>query len=209
MRKPFSPNSMLVLQIVSLMVLSSALSSTGVSSSGTNLCAAELTPAEIRTIQQVLDAGQIDDARTALAQTELNDSLELRYLRVRLDRSHGTQPAPDLIQLVEKPADVEVRYAVLHPSARQIVFLCRDGSLRIRDLTQRDSEPNVVPDENGSAVYRGQFSADGKRFLSGHENGKVIVRNAADWTEIATVPVGNAWPVRELAVSPDGTSFVA
>jgi WD40 repeat protein len=209
MRKPFYPNSMLVLQIVSLMVVSSALSSTGMSSSGTNLCAAELTPAEIRTIQQALDAGQIDDARTALTQTESNDSLELRYLRARLDRSSGTQPAPDLIQLVEKPADVEVRYAVLHPSDRQIVFLCRDGSLRICDLTQKDSEPNVVRDENGSAVYRGQFSADGKRFLSGHENGKVIVRNTADWMAITTVPVGDGWPVRELVVSPDGTSFVA
>jgi WD40 repeat protein len=192
------------LQFVSLLVLNSAVTSVGA-----ELLAAELTSAQIQTVQQALDAGQIDDARKALSQSDSDDSMELRYLRARLDRSSETQPAPDLIQLIEKPADVEVRYAVLHPSARQIVFLCRDGSLRVYDLTQKDSEPTIVRDENGSAVYRGQFSADGKRFLSGHENGKVIVRDTTDWTVITSVSVGDAWPVRELAVSPDGMSLAA
>lgn len=204
MRNLFHRTSMFVLRIVALLVISLATKS-----SGAHLCAAELTAADIRTIQQALDAGQLDDARKALSQTESHDSLELRYLRARLDRGSGTQPAPDLIQLIEKPADVEVRYAVLHPSARQIVFLCRDGSLRVLDLTRKGSEPKIVKDDNGSAMYRGQFSADGKRFLSGHENGKVIVRDTTDWTVVTKVPVAEGWPVRELAVSSEGTSFVA
>lgn len=166
-------------------------------------------PQPIQRIQSALNGGKIDEARRLLEKVDSLKSLECRYLQARLKHGKEGTPAPDLIQQVTKPDGVEVRYAILHPSKREIVFICRDGGLRIVDLMQPAAEPTLVADEDRSAIYRGKFSADGKRFLSGHQNGKVLVRNTSNWQLLTTAAVGTDWPVRELAVGPDGTMFVA
>jgi WD40 repeat protein len=52
------------------------------------------------------------------------------------------------------------------------------------------------------------FSHDGKRFFSGHQNGDVLVWDAATWKIEHTISLGAA-PVRELIAAPDGAAFAA
>lgn len=159
--------------------------------------------------QMLLDQGEIQKAREVMTSLTPKDAIEVRCLIARLVNAEEGKAAPDGTRLLPKPSDVEVRYGVLHPEKRQVVFICRDGGLRIGDLTNLKSEFKVVKDPDGSAVYRGQFSLDGKRFLTGHQNGRVHVWNSDDWTIQTSVTVDTEWPVRELAVSSDGTTFAA
>lgn len=163
----------------------------------------------IQSVSMALDAGKIDDARSLLSQIPENDSPEYRYLQLRLTNAKPGSPAPEMIVQIPKPEDVEVRYAVLHPFRRLIVFICRDGGLRITDLSGKTSDFRIVPDSEGSAVFRGEFSGDGKKFFAGHQDGRVNIRNTDDWKLDMSITVEAGWPVRELAVSPDGTAFVA
>jgi WD40 repeat protein len=81
--------------------------------------------------------------------------------------------------------------------------------LRIHDLNAPVAAPKVVSHSKGGAIWSGVFSHDGKTFLSGHENGDVVVWDAKTWKARQTVTLGAKWPVRELAVAPDGSAFVA
>jgi WD40 repeat protein len=92
---------------------------------------------------------------------------------------------------------------------RQLAFICRDGSVRVHDLNAAEAEPKTVSREGGSAIWSGAFSHDGTTFVAGHENGDVVVWDAKTWKVRHTVSLGEKWPVREVAIAPDGSAFVA
>lgn len=160
-------------------------------------------------IQADLDAGRITVAKQRLAATEESHrSFEFHYLSSRAENASADgAAAPDLILKIAKP-EIETRYGVLNPVTRQLVFICRDGGLRIHDLTSPESDPIVKMHPQASTVFSGTFSHDGKRFFSGHQNGEVLVWDPATWEIVHTVSLGEEWPVRELAAAPDGSAFV-
>jgi WD40 repeat protein len=165
--------------------------------------------AAINEAQSLLESGNVAEATAKLMSTEESRrSFEFRYLQARVAQSTEGQSAPDLVRAVAKPA-VDTRYALLNPKAAQIVFICRDGGLRIHDLTMLQAEATVVKHPAESPVWTGVFSQDGKTFASGHQNGEVIVWDVATWMVRQTVKMGEEWPVRELAISPDGFAMVA
>jgi len=156
-----------------------------------------------------LQEGKIEDARKQLGATEAS----LRGFEHELLVARGTvgtegKAAGSLIQRVPHP-DVEVRYAVLLDPARQVVFLCRDGSLRVYDLAAPESAKSTAKHPDGVAIWSGVASRDGKTFFSGHQNGDVLVWETAKWELKHKVALGEDWPVRELAAAPDGKAFVA
>jgi hypothetical protein len=165
---------------------------------------------DIGQVQTDLDGGKVAEARQRLDATNKSlRSFEFDYLQARAQRApaDGGQ-VPDLIRKVAKP-DVEVRYGVLNEINRQLVFICRDGGLRIHDLTSPEAPPKSVVHPQGAAIWTGAFSLDGKTFLSGHQNGEVLVWDVSIWEIRRTIPLGSNWPVRELVVAPDGSAFVA
>jgi WD40 repeat protein len=165
--------------------------------------------ATINEAQSLLESGAVAEATAKLMTTEESRrGFEFRYLQARAAQSSEGQSAPDLVRTVAKPA-VETRYALLNPVAAQIVFICRDGGLRIHDLNMLEAEAAVVKHPAESPVWTGIFSHDGKTFASGHQNGEVIVWDVTTWMVRQTVKVGEDWPVRELAISPDGLAMVA
>lgn len=165
--------------------------------------------ATINEVQSLLESGAVAEATAKLMTTEESRrGFEFRYLQARVAQLTEGKSAPDLVCTVAKPA-VDTRYALLNPVAAQIVFICRDGGLRIHDLTMLEAEPVVVKHPAESPVWTGIFSHDGKAFASGHQNGEVIVWDVATWTVRQTVKVGEEWPVRELAISPDGLAMIA
>ena len=162
----------------------------------------------IQQAQQALDAGDVAAAREHLKSTQAAQrGFEFDYLQARAAAATEGTAAPDLIRTVKNP-DVETRYGVLNEHARELVFICRDGGLVIHNLADLESPPRTVKHPDGSAVWRGVFSGDGKTFFSGHQNGDVVVWDAGTWEVKQTVSLGADWPVRELAASPDGLAFV-
>src|SRR5262245_34681547 len=87
----------------------------------------------ITVAQSDLNSGRITEAVKQLETTEkTHRSFEYDYL---LARTKADKVAPvELIQLIAKPK-IESRYAVLNGATRQLVFICRDGSLVIHDMT--------------------------------------------------------------------------
>ena len=163
---------------------------------------------EIDQAQSHLNEGRIDEARKQLKATAKSSrGFEFEYLLARADQADATT-APHLIEVVPKP-DVETRYGVLNQQTRQVVFICRDGGLRIYDLTADAAPTKSVIHTEGAAVWTGVFSDDGKLFFSGHQNGEVLVWDAATWELLHTISLGTDWPVRELVAAPDGTAMVA
>lgn len=161
-----------------------------------------------RQAQADLDAGRRDDVQRRLNSTDsAQRSFEFDYLQARLQTAKAGTPT-DLVRKLAKP-DVESRYGVLNGVNRQVVFICRDGGLRIHDLTAAESLPKLVAHPAGASIWSGVFSRDGATFFSGHQNGEVLVWDAANWKVRHTIHVGDNWPVRELAAAPDGSAFVA
>jgi WD40 repeat protein len=159
--------------------------------------------------QAELDAGRIEEARKLLADTDESPrSFEYAYLLARARSPAADGAVPDLVRHVALP-DVESRYGVLNQVNRQLVFICRDGGLRIHDLNKPEAEPRKASSDSQSAIWSGAFSWDGTTFAAGHENGHVLVWDAQSWTVRHDVSLGEEWPVRELAVAHDGSSFVA
>jgi WD40 repeat protein len=171
------------------------------------------TQAHVRAVadaQADLDAGRVTDARRKLDATEKAlRSFEYDYLLARAAAAPANGPAPDLIKTIAKPEAVETRYACLDPHGRQLAFICRDGAMRVHDLTTPVAPPHVTPETAGNATWAGVFSHDGSAFVSGHENGDVVVWDAKTWKVRHRLPVAEGRPVRELAVAPDGSAVVA
>ena len=165
---------------------------------------------EIGAAQADLDAGRISAATDRLQATDKTlRGFEFEYLNARRQAATGEgQPAPDLIRVIPRP-DVEDRYGVMNEVNGQLVRICRDGSLRITELTDPEVPAKVLEHPQKSAVWAAVFSRDGKSFFAGHENGEVRIWDATRWELKQTVAVGTNWPVREIAAAPDGTAFVA
>ncbi len=158
--------------------------------------------------QEDLDAGRIAEARQKLEATDESlRGFEYDYLVARAEAARADEPAPDLLQTIEVP-EVEARYGVLNPVDRQLAFICRDGGVRVHDLGNPNTPAKVVKHEGGGAIWTGAFSSDGKTFVAGFEKGEVVMWDAKTWEHRVTVAVGNK-PIRELAVAPDGSAFVA
>lgn len=161
---------------------------------------------------QAIDEGRAEDARDLLDTTEnAARGFEFAYLNARLDQARKLapdKPAPDLLGFVPNP-QVQARYAVLNPTNRQMVFICRDGSLRIHDLTKPKAEAKIVTHPAKEAVWSGEFSRDGKVFVSGHQNADVLVWDAQNWTIKHLIPIGGGKPVGQVAVAPDGSALAA
>jgi WD40 repeat protein len=159
--------------------------------------------------QAALDAGRPEEARRQLDGTDkAQRGFEYEYLLARCKAAAGKDAAPDLVRTVAYPK-VETRYGVLNEANRQLAFICRDGVVRVHDLNTPDAQPRSATHEGGGAIWSGSFSKDGKTFVAGHENGDVVVWDAKTWKVRRTVSLGEKWPVRELAVAPDGSAFVA
>jgi WD40 repeat protein len=162
----------------------------------------------IAAAQADLDAGK---AAAALARLEETDEsmrgFEFAYLKAIAEQAKAGGVAGNLIRTLKRP-EAESRYGVLNETNRDLVFICRDGGLVIYSLTSPDSPPKRVAHPDGVAVWSGAFSDDGKTFVSGHENGEVVVWDAADWQVRHKILLGSSSPVRELAVAPDGSAFV-
>jgi WD40 repeat protein len=157
--------------------------------------------------QDDLDAGRIAEARRTLEATdETLRSFEYEYLLARAKA--GGAAAPDLVRTVKTPK-VETRYGVLDEVGRRLAFICRDGSVHVHDLNAPEAELKTIAHEGAGPIWSGAFSRDGKTFVAGYENGNVVVWDASTWKLRHVVPLGAAWPVRELAVAPDGLAFVA
>jgi len=165
----------------------------------------------VRVIAQAQD--DLDGGRSAEALIRLQTSdkalrsFEYEYLVARA-QSAAKGAAPDLVRTVALPK-VETRYGVLNETDRQLAFICRDGGLRIHDVNAPDAPAKVALHGDGSAIWSGAFSRDGKTFVAGHESGTVAVWDPRSWKVRHTVSLGEKWPVRELAVAPDGSAFVA
>jgi hypothetical protein len=190
-----------------LMLLGTAAQAFG--QSADSAAAAKGYARDIAEVAADLDAGRVSEARQRLeASAKTLRGFEFEYLQSRVRNAAATGAAPDLIRKVAKP-DVEVRYGVLNELHRTMAFICRDGGLRIHDLAAPDAPPKSVAHADGAAIWSGAFSRDGKRFFSGHQNGDVLVWDASAWTIKHKISMGADWPVRELAVAPDGSAFVA
>lgn len=166
----------------------------------------------IRTINQVrttLGVKRPAEAAPILASTnESLRSLEFDYLEAQVrDAAQHQGMAGDLIKRIAAP-QVEARYGVINNTSRQMVFICRDGGIRIHDLSTPEKEPRVEKHPQGSTIWSGVFSRNGKRFFSGHQNSEVLVWDTEDWKILHTVSLGQDWPVRELVAAPDGNTFV-
>jgi WD40 repeat protein len=181
----------------------------GFAQDATSAKAAQEYARAISQAQSDLDAGRTAEARQKLDATDKSQrSFEYDYLLARAEAATGKGAAPDLVRTIAPPK-VETRYGVLNEVDRQMVFICRDGTLRVHDLTKPDAEPKTASDGKASAVWSGAFSNDGKTFVAGHESGEVVIWDAKTWKVRQTVSLGAKWPVRELAVAPDGSAFVA
>ena len=156
-----------------------------------------------------LREGKIEAAGKALMRTDASlQGFEAKLLAARVKAGTEGKEAPSLIGRVPHP-DVDVRYGVLLDPARQVVFLCRDGSLRVYDLAAPGSAKSTAKHPERVAIWSGAVSRDGKTFFSGHQNGDVLVWETAKWELKHKIALGEEWPVRELAAAPDGTAFVA
>lgn len=157
-----------------------------------------------------LDQGRVAEAKLKLEATNPDlRSFEYVYLMARADGSGKSGTAPDLIQTIAKPEDVETRHGVLNEVNRQMVFICRDGGMRIHDLTSPAAPPSVATNGLGNAIWTGVFSRDGKVFATGHERGDFVLWDAKTWKVRHTVSLKSDRPVRELAIAPDGSSLAA
>jgi WD40 repeat protein len=129
-------------------------------------------------------------------------------MQARLARGAGSNgPAPDLVGFVAKP-DVEARYAVLHSLERRVASISRDGSIRVHDLTRTAEPASVHRHPKGESIWSGAFGGDGRRFVSGHQNGKVLVWETPAWKVMTTLSLPGKRPVRQVAISPDGASII-
>lgn len=156
-----------------------------------------------------LQTGRVSEARKQLGATDRTlRSFEYEYLLARAMSAAAKGAAPDLIRTIATPK-IETRYGVLNEVDRRLAFICRGGSVQVHDLNAPEAQPKIVSHEGGGAVWSGAFSRDGKTFVAGHENGDVVVWDAKTWKLRHTVSLGEKWPVRELAVAPDGSAFVA
>jgi WD40 repeat protein len=159
--------------------------------------------------QTDLDGGRLANIRQQLEATDKPlRSFEYEYLLARAQAPATKGAAPDLLRSVAVPK-VETRYGVLNEVDRQLVFICRDGGLRVHDLNAPAAAPKTASHSKGGAIWSGAFSHDGGSFVSGHENGDVVVWDPKTWRVRHAVSLGANWPVRELAVAPDGSAFVA
>ena len=164
--------------------------------------------AAITAAQADLDAGRIAEARRRLEATdESQRGFEYDYLVARAEAARDGGPAPDLVRTIAAPK-VDTRYGVLNPADRRIAFICRDGSVRVHDLGDPDAPERIVTHDGGGAIWSGAFSLDGTTFVGGYENGTVVAWDAKTWERRATASLGTN-PVREIAVAPDGSAFVA
>jgi hypothetical protein len=160
--------------------------------------------------QADLDASRVEEARRKLDATDKSlRSFEHDYLLARAAAMGKVGPAPDLIKTIARPEGVETRYGILNAVDRQLVFICRDGALRVHDLTTPAVPPRVPREAAGNACWAGAMSRDGTTFVSGHQNGDVVVWDAKTWKVRHRIPLGQDWPVRELAIAPDGSAVVA
>ena len=165
----------------------------------------------IGSAQEAADAGKNADAQRLLNGTTADArGYEFDYVQARVERNAGQNtPAPTLINLLKNPADVQTRYAALHPKKPQVAFICRDGGIRVNDLTKPDATAGVYKHPSGEAIWSGVYSGDGQRFFTGHQNGDVLIWDTSTWKLAKTINLGGAHPVREMAVSPDGQTFGA
>lgn len=158
--------------------------------------------------QKAISANQTKEAQAMLDATPQGlRSFDFFVLQERLRRAAAKDNSP-LIQRIELPKGVKARYGVLNELNRQMVYICQDGGLRIHDLTDLEKPVVILPHADKSAIWRGVFSHDGKRFFAGHHNGEVVVWDASTWTVWKTIKISTK-PIREIAAAPDGSAFVA
>ena len=156
-----------------------------------------------------LDAGKIAEAQKRLEATDKNlRSFEFEYARARAKAATEGKAAPDLVHSLTSPG-VETRYGALNVETRKLAFICRDGGVRVYDLAAPAAEPKTAMHAEGGAIWSGAFSLDGRTFVAGHESGEAVVWDAADWKIRHTVTLSEKWPVREIAIAPDGSAIVA
>jgi WD40 repeat protein len=156
-----------------------------------------------------IEAGKYAEAKTTLEKTDATQrSFEYDYLLAQANVAKQGSAPPDLVKKISA-SEVETRYGVLSPTARQAVFICRDGNLRIYDLSKPTEPPQIANHEKSGAIWTGAFSHDGKTFAAGHEAGEVVIWDTATWKEQQVMKIAEAAPVREIALAPDGSSVVA
>lgn len=202
-----SPSSQLVL-VTALAVLMLLMGLPRVwAADGPTMAAVQEYAQTLAAVQRELTGGQAAEARQRLAATPAAlRSFEYEYLLARTTAVPG-QPA-DLVRALPAPP-VEFRFGVLNEVDRQVAYLCRDGVLRIHDLQAPTKEPRTAAHEGAGALWSGAFSRDGLTFVAGYENGQVVVWDARTWMVRHAFSLGEKWPVRELAVAPDGQALVA
>lgn len=158
--------------------------------------------------QADLDAGLISEARQKLDSTQKSQrGFEFDYLLARAEAAAEKGPAPDLVQTIAVPK-VDTRYGLLNAVSQHLAFICRDGGVRIYDLRNPHEPEKLVKHEGGQAIWTGGFSLDGKTFVAGMGDGQVVVWDAQSWDRRFVAAVSKK-PIRELAVAPDGSAFVA
>jgi WD40 repeat protein len=156
-----------------------------------------------------LDAGRIAEALKRLEATDpAIRGFEYEYLLARGNAANGQAPAPDLIRTIPTP-DVDTRYGVLDKVNRRVAFICRDGTARTYDLKSPQAEPKLATHQDGGPIWSAAFSADGKTFVAGYQNGDVVVWDAGLWMTRHVISISDNKPVRTIAASPDGSAFVA
>src|SRR5262249_5765794 len=95
----------------------------------------------IAAAQADLDAGRIPETRKTLEATDKSArSFEYEYVLARAEAKTVKGSPPDLVRTIAAPK-VETRYGVLNEVDRQVVFICRDGGVRIHDLAAVDAPP--------------------------------------------------------------------
>lgn len=156
--------------------------------------------------QMEIATGTVDLAKATLETTESAlRGFEYDYLQAQTKVQAGHN---DLVQRIAA-GEVETRAAYLCDLGRHVVFICRDGALRVFELAKPKDQPLVVRDGDYGPIWCGAVSRDGTTFVAGHQSGAVVIWDALTWKKRMVIAVSEGVPVREIAVAPDGLAVVA
>ncbi len=116
------------------------------------------------------------------------------------EKALNGKPAP-------KP-DGRYMLAVLHPTERQVVYVCDGGVVVVYDLTDAHATPRRIVSSRQKPLMFGSFSGEGESFAAGDSEGGITLWETPSWKERTTYVKGTQ-PVRYVSVDENGSKMLA